>query len=82
MPPSKPPDDIRDRIRNERIRLHLTVADAAQKLGVSRQSYLQLETKTVDPRVSMLVRLVSIGMRLSAIVPELAKPPAARRAGR
>jgi DNA-binding XRE family transcriptional regulator len=67
------PNDIRDRIRSERERLDLSVAQAAFLLGVSRQSYLQLEKKTLDPRLSTIVGLVSIGMRLEVLVPKAAK---------
>ena len=71
MPP-KPPDDIRARIRSERLRLGLTVAETAERMGVSRQSYLQLETRTLDPKLSTIVSLVGgVGMRLSTIAPEL-----------
>ena len=66
-------DDIRVRIRSERERLNITVAEAADRFGVSRQSYLQLERKTLDPRVSMIEKLIAIGMRSEAIVPKIAK---------
>jgi len=69
--PKSSPADIRDRIRAERIRLGLSIPEAAERLGISRQSYLQLEIRTVDPRISTIVKLVAIGMRLGAIVPEL-----------
>ena len=38
---------------------------------MSRQNYLQLETRTTDPRLSTLVALVRIGMRANVIAPEL-----------
>jgi transcriptional regulator with XRE-family HTH domain len=67
------PTDIRDRIQAERTRLGLSRAETAARLGMLRETYTQLETKTLDPRLSTLVGLVGLGMRASAIVPELTR---------
>jgi transcriptional regulator with XRE-family HTH domain len=67
------PNDIRARIESERIRLGFSRAETAAKLGMLRETYTQLETKTLDPRLSTIVALVGLGMRASAIVPELGK---------
>ena len=67
------PTDIRDRIRSERTRLGLSQSATAELLGMSQQNYSQLERITTDPRLSTIVALVGLGMRASAIVPELAK---------
>ena len=48
----------------------------------SRQNYIQLETRTRDPRLSTIVALVGLGMRATVIVPELVTRPAARLDGR
>jgi transcriptional regulator with XRE-family HTH domain len=64
-------EHFRKRLRAERLRLKLSRAEAADKIGVSRQSYTQLETVTDDPRLSTLVRLVEAGFRIDALMPEL-----------
>jgi hypothetical protein len=40
---------------------------------MSQQRYAQLETTTTNPRLETLVALVGLGMRPTAIVPELAR---------
>lgn len=65
--------DTREAIQSERIRLGLTQARAAERLGMSQQGYAQLESKTLDPRLSTIVALVGLGMRADRIAPELAK---------
>jgi DNA-binding XRE family transcriptional regulator len=65
--------DLRARIVRERERLGLSRSEAARQLGLQRQSYVQLESKTTDPRLSTLIKLCEIGMKLSVLAPELCK---------
>jgi transcriptional regulator with XRE-family HTH domain len=65
--------DLRSRIVAERERLGLSRSEAARRLHVSRQAYLQLECRTSDPRLSTLIKLCEIGMKLETLVPELCK---------
>jgi transcriptional regulator with XRE-family HTH domain len=60
-------------VKAERLRLGWTQEDAAVALGMSRSTYRQLEEGRNDPRLSTLIRLVRLGYRLRAIVPELAE---------
>jgi transcriptional regulator with XRE-family HTH domain len=68
-----------DRVRAERERLGLSQYDVADRLGVARGTYAQLETRrSADPRLSTLVALVGAGFRLGALAPELSAPETAR----
>lgn len=66
-----PAIEMAARIRAERLRLGLTAAEVGAKLGVSRDSYKQLE-RSANPQYSRLVELVRVvGMDAKAIAPEL-----------
>jgi transcriptional regulator with XRE-family HTH domain len=62
-----------ERIRAERVRLGITQTQAADRLGIRRGTYAQLET-TANPQASTLIGLVrELGMDPGALVPELFK---------
>jgi transcriptional regulator with XRE-family HTH domain len=62
---------VAGRIRAERQRLGLSQPEVAERLGVSRASYKNIEC-VANPQLSTLVALVKVvGMDLSAIAPEL-----------
>lgn len=65
------PSALAGRIRAERVRLGLSQSAAAERLGVGRHSYRQLEV-TANPQVSRLLELVrDVGMDARALLPEL-----------
>jgi transcriptional regulator with XRE-family HTH domain len=73
------PTDFPARIRQERARLGLTQAQAADLLGVRQQTYAQLEERPPrDVRLSTLAKLVEAGYRLRVLAPELIKLDVAR----
>jgi DNA-binding XRE family transcriptional regulator len=59
------------RVRAERRRLGWTQEDAAVAIGISRNTYRQLEEGRNDPRLSTFMRLVRAGYSPVALVPEL-----------
>jgi transcriptional regulator with XRE-family HTH domain len=65
------PTDFPARVRSERARLGLSQPQAAERIGVTRGSYKQLEDDAKDPRLSTLARLVRAGYRLRVLAPEL-----------
>jgi transcriptional regulator with XRE-family HTH domain len=66
-------EDLAERIRAERIRLGLTQREAAERLGVSRSTYRQLET-AANPTAITLVGLVRVlGMRPEVLLPEFSR---------
>lgn len=64
------PAALAARIRAERMRLGLSQAEAARRIGVHRDTYRQWEEGR-DLPLSSLCALVALGMRLGRIVPEL-----------
>lgn len=58
------------RIRAERRRLNLTQRQAADRIGISRSTYRQLEDGT-DPQLSTLIALADAGFKLRAVAEEL-----------
>jgi transcriptional regulator with XRE-family HTH domain len=76
MPPLKSrfgpaPSTVADRIKAERVRLGLSLNEAARRLEIHRNSYRQLET-AANPQLSTLVGLVErLGMDAKTIAPEL-----------
>jgi transcriptional regulator with XRE-family HTH domain len=64
------PAVVADRIRAERLRLGLGKIETARKLGVTKQSYAQLET-AANPRLTKLIELAGLGFDVRAIAPEL-----------
>lgn len=70
-PTDPDPGAIGARVRAERIRLGLTVSEAARRLNSSRQNYQQWEAGEFLPGLSTLIVLKGLGMDLRTIVPEL-----------
>lgn len=69
------PGEVGPRIRAERLRLGMTQEQAAERLGVKRGSYNQLEDAKANPKLSTLIALVRVvGMDPRAIAPELFGP--------
>lgn len=65
------PSEMADRIRRERERLGLSQEACARLIGVSRNTYRQLET-TANPQLSTLIALTQeVGMKPKALAPEL-----------
>ena len=63
--------ELAEAIRAERVRLGLTQAEIARRLGIIQQSYAQLEV-WANPRYTRLRDLVLlVGMDPRALVPEL-----------
>lgn len=75
------PLEVAARIRAERVRLGLSQAEAAARLGVVRNSYRQLE-RQANPRLDTLQALVRLGMRVQAIAPELLEVVEPSKTGR
>jgi DNA-binding XRE family transcriptional regulator len=70
---SPSPEEMAGRIRAERERLGLSMAQAAEKLGVAKGTYQQLERRA-DPRLSTLLALAeALGMDPRRLTPELVR---------
>lgn len=65
------PEILAARIKAERERLGLTRTAAAERLGVHRRSYDQLE-RSANPTIVTLFALIEVlGMRPKSLLPEL-----------
>ena len=64
------PATIGQRIRGERLRLGLTQQQLADRIGIARGSYRQIEAGT-DLHLSTLFALAYAGVRLKVIIGEL-----------
>lgn len=65
---------IQQRLRQERLRRGLTLADLASMTGIAAPNLSRLETGQVDPRASTLARVLgALGLRLSVEpIPQIA----------
>ena len=63
--------DLGARIRAERERIDLSVAEAAARLNVSRQRYGKMEAATALPYGILLALVDDLGMDVRELCPEL-----------